>query len=200
MMPRIECACGAVQGVIEGSGAHNRGLCYCSDCRAFARFLNKAPEVLDEQGGTEIVQIAQPRLRFEQGEEHLAAVRLSDKGIIRWYAACCRTPIGNTLPTRRVAVIGLVRACLDSNRMDQDFGPPGVIVHANSALGSPKPRPRGPSGATVRLIRIIGASLITGRYRRSPLFDDAGSLRVAPKVLTQEELAVLKGADVAGKG
>lgn len=196
-MHPIQCACGSVQGRIEGSGVHNRGICYCTDCRAFARFLGKGSEVLDAQGGTEIVQLAQPRLRFLRGEEHLAALRLSGKGIIRWYAACCRTPIGNTLPTRRVSVIGLVNACLDAQRMDEDFGTDPAIVHANSALGSPKPSPHGMLGATARLIGIIGAALVTGRYRRSPLFDESGALRVEPRVLTPEELADLK-ADRAG--
>ncbi|UEX76396.1 DUF6151 family protein [Spiribacter halobius] len=184
--------CGSVGGRIEGSGLHNRGICHCTDCRAFARFLGKGEEVLDAQGGTEIVQLAQWRLRFERGEEHLAAVRLSTKGILRWYAACCRTPIGNTLPTRRVSVIGLVHACLDAQRLDEDFGNGVAIVHAGSALGSPKPRSHGMLGASARLIGIIGAALITGRYRRSPLFDDSGAPRVVPRVLTAEELAELK--------
>lgn len=198
-MHTIQCGCGSLAGRIEGSGLHNRGICYCTDCRAFARLLGKSGEVLDEKGGTEIVQLAQPRLRFERGEEHLAIVRLSPKGILRWYAACCNTPIGNTLPTRSISVIGLVHACLDRQRMDEDFGGIAVIVHAESALGSPKPRPRGFLLATARLVGITWANLLTGRYRRSPLFDATGAPKAEPRVLPPEELAALKAEDRGAK-
>lgn len=130
--------------------------CYCTDCRAFAHFLGKAPDVLDEQGGTEIVQVAQPRLRFIQGEDYLSAVRLSDKGMIRWYASCCGTPIGNTLANPKVSFIGLIHTCLDRARMNQDFGTSVAVVNTDTALGSPKPRQRGLPGVVARLLCVNG--------------------------------------------
>lgn len=193
-MHRIQCECGAVRGEIEQSGLHNRLVCYCTDCRAFANFLGKGHEVLDAQGGTEIVQLAQSRLRFLQGEDRLSAVRLSDKGIIRWYAACCGTPIGNTVADRRVSIIGLVHSCLDSKRMDEDFGTSIAVVHAGSALGNPKPKPRGLVGVVARTLWIVYSNLVAGRYRTSPLFDESGSPRTSPHVLKPEELAELKNS------
>ena len=65
----IQCQCGDVKGEIADSGTHSRLICYCKDCRAFARHLSEQPDILDAQGGVEIVQIAQSRLRFTQGQD-----------------------------------------------------------------------------------------------------------------------------------
>ena len=137
-MHSIQCQCGAVKGQLESIGVNNRLICYCTDCRAFAHFLGKAPEVLDEQGGTEIVQVAQQGLHFSQGEDMLSAVRLSNKGMIRWYASCCATPIGNTMATPKASFIGLTHTCLDRSQVDKDFGINVAVLNTDTALGNPK--------------------------------------------------------------
>lgn len=193
-MHPIQCVCGAVRGQIEGVGVHNRLICYCTDCRAFAHFLGRGREVLDAHGGTEIVQVAQARLRFLQGEERLSAVRLSEKGIIRWYAACCKTPIGNTPADPKVSVIGLIHCCLDAARINEDFGNNVAVVHAETALGDSKPKRRGLLGVVARTLWIVYTQLISRHYKKSSLFNEAGSPRIAPKILSAEELAKLKCA------
>ncbi len=55
--------------------------------------------VLDERGGSQIIQVPPKNLTFTQGREVLASMRLTEKGLLRWYAGCCNTPIGNTLIT-----------------------------------------------------------------------------------------------------
>jgi len=72
----------------------NRCVCYCRDCQAFAHFLGKVDAILDERGGSEIIQVLPRNLTFTQGIELLACMRLTEKGLLRWYAACCNTPIG----------------------------------------------------------------------------------------------------------
>jgi hypothetical protein len=173
---------------------HNRLICYCTDCRAFAHFLGRGREVLDAQGGTEIVQVAQSRLRFLQGEDRLSAVRLSKKGIIRWYAACCRTPIGNTMADPKVSVIGLVHCCLDPAQINEDFGSNVAVVHADTALGDSRPKQRGLPGVIIRTLWIVYTDLVRGRYKKSPLFNESGSPRTVPTILSPEELAKLKRA------
>jgi hypothetical protein len=194
-MHSIQCKCGVVRGQLESSGRHNRLICYCTDCRAFARFLGKAPDVLDEQGGTEIIQVAQSRLHFVQGEDCLSAVRLSDKGMIRWYTTCCGTPIGNTMVNPKASFIGLIHTCLDRIQVDNDFGTKVAVLNTNSALGKPKPKQRGLLGVVARFIWIVVTSRIDGRYRKSPLFNASGSPRVDPKILKPEELANLKNSE-----
>lgn len=190
-MHPIQCDCGAIRGEIRGTGTTNRVICYCTDCRAFARFLGK-PGVLDGQGGTEIVQLNLSRLTFLAGQEHLAAVRLSDQGMVRWFAACCKTPIGNTLPNPTMSFIGLIHSCLSHTKLDSDFGTHVALVNTDTAVGEPKPGQRGLLRVIARILWIAGAGRITGTYKRSALFDESGSPRVQPAVLTPAELAVLK--------
>ena len=193
-MHRIECECGAMRGTVEGRGLCSHLICYCPDCRAFARFLGHADIVLVAQGGTEFVQLAQPRISFTRGAEHLSAVRLSEKGLLRWYAGCFNTPIGNTMANRKVAVIGLIHACLDADRINGDFGTRIAIVNTGNALGEPKPRQRGLPGVILRALTLAASNLVSRRYLRSPLFDETGIPKVIPRVLDADELKSLKAS------
>jgi hypothetical protein len=193
-MHPIRCTCGTVRGQLEGTGAHSRLICYCTDCRAFAVFLGRAAEILDKQGGTEIVQVAQPRLRILAGYDRLSAVRLSEKGLVRWYASCCNTPIGNTVAEPRISFIGLIHLSLDRAQMNGDFGKRTAIVNSGTALGETKPKQRGLFGVIARFVWIIVGTRVSGRYKNSQLFDGSGSLRVAPSILTPQDLARLKRA------
>jgi hypothetical protein len=193
-MHSIQCQCGAVRGQLEGKGVSNRVVCFCTDCRAFARFLGRA-DVLDGQGGTEIVQLAQPRLRFLQGADRLAAVRLNEKGMIRWYASCCKTPIGNTMADPKMSFVGMIHSSLDRANMDRDFGTTIAMVGTDTALGDPKPAQRGLPGVIARFIWIVLTTRLSGRYKKSQLFDGAGSPIVAPTILAPLELERLKSAD-----
>lgn len=194
-MHPIQCQCGTLRGELEGTGTHNRVICYCADCSAFARFLDKTSEALDHRGGTEIIQVAQSRLRFLQGEDRLAAIRLSDNGMIRWYASCCGTPIGNTLANPGLSFIGLIHTCLDRARLDEDFGSHTVAVNTATATAGPALQQRGLPGFVARLIWIIASSRLGGGYKKSPLFTAAGLPRVTPKILPAEALARLKNAE-----
>lgn len=191
-MHKIQCKCGALHGRIEGKGVCNRVVCYCGDCRAFARYLGAADEVLDAHGGTEIIQVAQPRVVFLQGKEHLSAMRLSEKGLIRWYAACCHTPIGNTLSNPKISFIGLVHSFLEHSKLDEDFGKDIAIVNVSSASGDPKPKQKGLFGTILRFIWIVLPMRISGQYRGTPFFDAQGKAIVEPTVLTAEERKALK--------
>jgi hypothetical protein len=164
------------------------------DCRAFARYLGKSSAVLDQQGGTEVLQVAHSRLRFSRGLEHLAAVRLSEKGLVRWYAQCCGTPIGNTMVDPKMSFIGLIHTCLDRPRMDGDFGTNIAVVSVDTALGEPKPKQRGMLGVIARFLAILVSNRLSGRYKKSALYDASGSLRIEPKVLSADERATLNDA------
>lgn len=190
-MHPIQCNCGSIRGQIEGEGSHSRIICYCTDCRAFVRYLGKSAEVLDEQGGTEVLQVAHSRLHFTQGIDHLAAIRLSKKGLVRWYAQCCGTPIGNTMADPKMAFIGLIHTCLNSARLDTDFGTKVALANVGTAFGTPKPKQRGIAGVVARFIWILVSAAVSGSYKRSPFYDASGALCVRPKVLTAEERATL---------
>lgn len=192
----VSCSCGKLKGRLEQTQGVNRGLCYCADCQAFARFLKRDAEILDERGGTDIVQTVPKHLIFTEGLEHLACMRLSPKGLLRWYAACCNTPIGNTLPNFKFSFVGLVHNCLaeESVSLDQAFGPKRMQLNTQSALGQPKPETFGLLQAIPRLAGMLLKTRLDGSYKRSPFFTDAGEPIVTPKVLSLQERQALKSA------
>ena len=191
-MHSIQCQCGTIRGQIEGGGICSRVICYCTDCRAFANFLGQFDDVCDAQGGTEIVQIAQPRLRIAQGLEHLACLRLSANGMLRWYASCCNTPLGNTMADPKISFIGMIHSSLDHARMDADFGSAIARLNTNTAMGETKPRQRGLAGVIARFICLVVSTRFSGRYKNSQLFTSSGAPIVRARVLTVEELEHFK--------
>ena len=197
-MHQLQCKCGMVQGEVDCRGTYNRLICYCTDCQAFGRFVaNLAQDcgqlqVLDAQGGTELVQVAQSKLRFLQGEEQLLAIRLSEQGMIRWYTRCCHTPIGNTMASRGGAFIGLIHSCLTPSQLNADFGNRVAKLNTNTALKIPKPQQQGLFRVICCLLSILISERVSGRYLQSPLFNLDGSPRVVPRVLNAAEVSALK--------
>ena len=183
----LRCRCGALQGHVELQGLRNRMRCYCLDCQAFARFLGPAERVLDAQGGSDVVQIAPHHIRITQGHEQLSVMRLSPKGMLRWYTACCRTPVGNTLDRRDKPFTGLLVQCLDSAPLAPSFGPVNASANTQSAWGEPKPRAFGLPGALLRILGMVIGSRLTGRYRDTPFFAADGTPVAEPRVLTPAE-------------
>ena len=185
----LQCRCGTVKGCLTRTTGVNRCVCYCRDCQAFAHFLGKADEVLDAQGGTDVVQTRPANLIFTQGQDALACMRLTPKGLLRWYAACCNTPIGNTVANYRVPFVGLVHSCLEGTgaSLDQSFGPVRARVNTKSAKGE-VPGSGGMMSAILPFIALVARPLIDGSYKRTPFFSaDTGAPRVAPKVLSRSE-------------
>lgn len=127
---------------------------------------------MDAQGGTEVIQVAQPCFHVTKGHEYLAALRLSPKGLVRWYASCCNTPIGNTTNNPKVSFIGVVDVMLDKQRLDADFGSDVAVANADSAMGEPKPKNRGIPKVVLNVLKMTVPTWLSGRYQRSELFQD----------------------------
>src|ERR1700722_1625740 len=94
---KLSCRCGEVQGVVRNASPQNvnRVVCYCDDCQAFLHRLGRT-DLLNARGGTDIVQVVPASLAFVRGQDRIKGLRLTPKGIHRWYASCCNTPVGNT--------------------------------------------------------------------------------------------------------
>ena len=168
----------------------NRAICYCRDCQAFARFLERADTVLDEHGGTGIVATLPEQVRFSQGLEALACMSLSDRGMVRWYASCCNTPIGNTPCDFRTPYVGLIESCLasDSPSLQESFGPVRMVLNTKYAMGDVKSTPLGNLVTMLGLMKSVIGARLNGSYKRNPFFDtEAGSPIKRPRVLTQAE-------------
>ena len=191
---KIGCKCGQLRGLLRTTSPSNRCVCYCKDCQAFVRHLG-AGDALDEYGGTEIIQVPAPNLTFTQGAENLACLRLTEAGMLRWYSACCRTPIGNTLLNWRICFIGLIHPFLnvDGQSMDAAFGPVTMRVNVQGAIGHGAPAACGLLGGMAKVLAMSAKVGFSGQYRSSPLFDPAtGSPVAKPIVLTPDELRAAK--------
>ena len=177
-------------------GAGCRIVCYCDDCQAYARFLGR-PGITDEWGGTDIFQMAPSRLRLTGDTDALRCVRLSDKGMHRWYCGECKTPVGNTM-SPRVPFVGLVHTFMDHGSdgrpRDDVLGQPIGYTRTKSAIGTLPLAARRPSLLRVlgRSARLLGKWWLTGAGSPSPFFDDqTRAPRVAPRVLPAEERRAL---------
>ena len=73
-----------MRGVVNHPEKVSRGVCYCKDCQAFAHFLGKTDDILDEMGGTDIMATLPKYVTFTQGLEALACMSLTEAGMLRW--------------------------------------------------------------------------------------------------------------------
>ena len=199
----LRCNCGALTGTVANERFANHSRCYCEDCQAFARFLDA--DILDARGGCEAIQTLPKDVTFEKGLEHLACVRLSETGLLRWYASCCMTAIGNTPATSKLPFVGLARACLErsATSVDKSFGPVRFCMFTSGAQGQSKPEPFGRSGAALWFIRNRLRARFTGGFRINPFFDMATDQPISPpRVLSPAEREGLRkpvAADAEGR-
>ena len=186
----LRCRCGTLRGYVSHSNSVNRGVCYCKDCQAYAHFLGKPGDILDEMGGTEVVAILPKNLTLTHGLEALACMSLTDNGLLRWYASCCNTPIGNTRRNFRFSFVGLVHTCLrdPSRSLESSFGLVSMRVNTKHAKGRPKSMPLSTVAAVLRFLSSVIRARMDGSYRSTPFFDpDRGTPVVPPKVLSSGE-------------
>jgi hypothetical protein len=192
----LRCRCGAVRGVARGASPANVNhcFCYCDDCQAFVHFLGRADDILDTQGGTEITQMSQANVAFTAGTNKIAAVRLTPTGLMRWYASCCGTPIGNTLGTSAMPFIGVIHAFIDAP--STALGPIRGRGFAKRAKGGRAAVPKDGLPDVVMVARMLGKLLkwrLRGDHKHSALFDaTTGHPFVEPRVLDVAEREELR--------
>ena len=174
----LRCRCGQVTGVATGASAATgfRFVCYCKDCQAFARWLERA-DVLDPAGGTDIFQMPPARLRLSGDVDGLRCVQRSSK-VLRWYAACCRTPIANTAARPGFPLVAVIHAFIDRDALgrslDEALGRPRCRIYERSAVGPIPPSAPPPPSASLFLgrARLMLAWWLRGLARPTPFFDE----------------------------
>src|SRR5688572_16916507 len=172
----LECKCGAVHGLARGVSAAsiNRVVCLCADCQSFAHHLGRA-DLLDSRGGSDIIQLAPAAVSFDRGTDKIAAIRLGPKGPFRWYATCCKTPLGNTVKPS-LPFVGIVfelfREAREPHRRDEVFGPSRASIHGKYAIGEPPPGSvKLKLGFLARTMSLILGWKLRGRAWPHPFFD-----------------------------
>jgi len=134
---RVQCSCGQVKAEIKNFPNNTLGrlVCYCDDCQKFLKEINRT-ELLDEYGGTEIVPIYPKDLEIIEGKDKLECLRLTSKGLFRWYTSCCKTPFGNLRPG--FPWLGLLSQVFESSDF-KELGPIRCRVAGKFAKKTPPP-------------------------------------------------------------
>ena len=188
------CRCGPVRGVAREVAPHSafRFVCYCTNCQAFARFLER-PDVLDDAGGTDIVHMPAACVTLTAGADAVRCISFSAK-VLRWYADCCRTPIANTAVSPRFPVVGLIHSFMDpeagGHAREQVLGPPLCRIYERSGI-APLP-PDAPPPPLLRLFARRAAKILgwwmRGLGRPNPFFDDTTNAPLSvPRIFTRSE-------------
>lgn len=184
----FSCSCGTVRGaLVEIDGkAGSRITCYCKDCQTAARALGRA-ELLSDRGGSEIYQTTPAHIRIDEGQAHLACLRLSPKGLMRWYADCCNTPLFNTLASPKLCFAGvLVHTVAPEARAP--LGPLTAETFTESATGEGPPvRKHGFARTGFNILRRHLRAKFGRAATMAPFFDADGAPTCTPRILTLEE-------------
>lgn len=177
---QLQCKCGAMHWTIAASARGSHLKCYCADCQTFAHHLGAQAICLDEVGGTEVFQTLPLHFRFVKGQDNLRMLRLSPKGMYRWYAGCCGTPIANTLTGTGLPFVGVILRPGQSG-----FGP--VTALANTGAAKKPVKARGLARAICSILLRAAGARLSGRGTMAPFLASDGTPAVAPIVLTLEE-------------
>ena len=111
------CSCGELAGrlvdVDARDGTHI--VCHCDDCRANLVALGHTDPGAE---GVELFQTTPDKIKIDQGGENLALLCLSPKGLMRWYAKCCSTPLFNTTSRRGMAFTGVAAGIIQNHEVE----------------------------------------------------------------------------------
>jgi len=186
----LKCQCGSVEGtatdITPASG--NRVVCCCSDCQAFATHLGCDADTLDQFGGTEIFQTSQSQIKIVQGQDKLQSLRLTKKGMLRWYTNCCNTPVGNSM-NASMPFFGVIHTFTDIADREGTLGNVRAYVQTQYAKGSPDyphHSAKYPLGITIRIAGKLLTWKLQGRNKPTVFFSDDGT-PVSKTIIVDEE-------------
>ena len=186
----IQCECGKFRAELTQFPRYTPGRlkCYCDDCQAFLNYLNRS-DLLDENGGTEIIPAYPADIKLISGKDVIKCTRILPNGMFRFSTTCCNTPIANTDPNRPWAGIHRrMYTVKDPSRLDKELGPVKASVMGKFAKGNPPPGTpqRFNFKGMITVMPHILRGVLLGKAKPSPFFENGKSI-VEPKVLTSEE-------------
>lgn len=187
----LSCRCGTIRGRLKGASPKTTGrvVCYCDDCQAFLHEIGRS-DLLDAHGGTDIVQVAPAALSFHAGTDRIECMRLGPKGLYRFYAGCCKTPLGNTMgPVVPYIGIGTELLGKDAKKRDAILGQPSGEAGQKFAINGTH---HGSTRMSVRFIagvvtKVLGWKL-RGKAWPHPFFEKKRKEpTVSVRTLTRDE-------------
>ncbi len=191
----LGCACGTFRGTYAALPHRgSRLVCYCDDCQAYARFLARH-DLLDAFGGTEVVQSWPAQIRLVEGVDTIRLLRLTGKGLHRWYTGCCSTPIANSSGSPWFPFAGVVRRALrvDDSALDALYGPAAGVQGRFAKGGCPPGAHVSASvGTAWNAVGLLARGAWMGAGRPNPFFGADGARIVEARVLTRPERDALR--------
>lgn len=185
----IRCQCGHFRAVARDTSPKtaNRVSCSCKFCQSYVRHLGRAEEILDDTGGTEVIQLRPSRIELLAGQDRLGCLHLSETGARRFYARCCRTPIANTPARLRVPFVGIFAYAVDHEDLPRPFdeivGP--LLTRVNGDFTGREKELKATRGDFIGMVMHLGPLLtywwLAGDHRRSPFFGPDGRPVVEPE-------------------
>jgi hypothetical protein len=196
----IQCECGKFRARLKAFPKNTPGrlVCYCDDCQSFLHHL-KRDDLLDANGGTEVIPAYPADVEILSGAEQLKCTRLSPKGMFRFSTLCCNMPVANTRPnTPWVGFSRRVYTIKDPHQLDRTVGPIRSSIMGRFAKGT---LPAGTAKnfslkALLTVLPFIVKGKVFKKFKPSPFFTaDGATAIVKPHVLSKEERqAALKSA------
>lgn len=193
----LQCRCGKVRGVVRNlsRGSTNHVLCSCDGCQSYAHFLGRADDMLDDHGASNIFQMNPKDFEIAEGLDHVACMRVTPDGPLRWYTACCNTPLGNSFPRGGIPFLGVLPICIGHKGTSEEVvtlvGP--VRGHVNQRGPVPFGEKLGNFFMLARLLAKTMAWRVTGGRSYKPFFDaDTMKPIRKPLVISDEERAALE--------
>ena len=142
------------------------------------RITSAAPTCLTRRAAVTSSRSRPPHSPSCRDSDRIVGLRLTPKGLFRWYANCCNTPLGNTL-TPKIPFVGIIAQAFDNGpqRSDDVFGPPIGAILGKHAIGVP---PAGSTGLNLSLmLRAIACVLgwrLRGKAWPHPFFNTSGPI------------------------
>ncbi len=182
----FSCSCGQLRGIVSPVSARfgTHAICHCRDCRAAALYLRQPDPA---PNGVEIFQTTPDTVDIQSGGQHLGLLRLGPKGLLRWYATCCSSPLFNTFARPGVPFVGIIVDRLQ----DRDvLGP--LVAHGFVPQPDGTSRHKGVATMVWRMLARVIAARLSGRWRQTPFFDiDTGAPVAEATIPGKEERAAL---------
>lgn len=188
----VQCECGEFRAELKAFPKNTPGrlVCYCDDCQSYLHYLKRG-DLLDKNGGTEVIPAYPADVRILNGKEHLKCTRLSPKGMFRFSTRCCNTPIANARPN--VPWIGFLRCVYtfkEANKLDTTLGEVRSRIMGRFAKGVP---PAGtPKTFSLKAFLTVMPFILKGKLLKklnpSPFFTEDGLTPIVrPSVMSKEE-------------
>ncbi|MBO6505840.1 MAG: hypothetical protein JJ850_02165 [Kordiimonadaceae bacterium] len=193
----IKCSCGKVEGVARGlsRSSTNHVVCSCKGCQSYAHYLGRTDDMLDAEGGSNIVQMDPSKFEITRGMENVVCMRVTNDGPLRWYTSCCNTPLGNTFPRGGLPFIGFLPICLGIKGTSEELV--ALVGKSRGHVNRPEKTPLFDRIGNVFMIIGLFCKIMFWRVRGGPAFKpffDAETMRpmVKPIKISDEERAELE--------